>query len=586
MSESGTIERRGRDWQLWAILGILALVLVAIIWLGHRGERQLAPRTAKTGLPLTREQQSVDFQAADLTFEVLPSKQRINGHAVLDFLVKAPIAKLHFDLDPELPIKAIAADGRQLEDSAWKNDGGLVTVTLPQPKKPGDRLTLAVDYGGKPHVAKRAPWDGGFVWSHTKDGKPWVATAVEGEGCDLFWPCFDNSMVEVGTVTQHIIVPRGLSAPSNGRLLGVDHLSDGRTRWNWRARNPNNYAIAIDVAPYKLAQTSYQSRFGYRMPVQFWYLPGEDSQARKLLAEMVQTIGFFEATIGPYPWWDEKMGVVETPHLGMEHQTINAYGNNYKPAPEGFDWLMNHEFSHEWFGNQLTNADWDDMWLHEGFGSYMQPVSLAWLNGRMGYDAAMFKQRQTIANKFPIVSGRHQTEEEVYNDKTGPGGDIYVKGSWVLHTLRGLIGDQAFWTAIRREVYGRPDPRPGNFQPRFGSTNEFEAIASQEAKRNLKWFFDVYLRQAHLPRLVTSRQGTTLNLQWQTPRGLPFPMPVEVSVDGQRQVVPMASGRGSVALPNANSLVTIDPDSKILRQNDAIDRYRDEQARKKSRAAT
>jgi aminopeptidase N len=586
MSETGTIERRGRDWQLWAILGILALVLVAIIWLGHRGERQLAPRTAKTGLPLTREQQSVDFQAADLTFEVLPSKQRINGHAVLDFLVKAPIAKLHFDLDPELPIKAIAADGRQLEDSAWKNDGGLVTVTLPQPKKPGDRLTLAVDYGGKPHVAKRAPWDGGFVWSHTKDGKPWVATAVEGEGCDLFWPCFDNSMVEVGTVTQHIIVPRGLSAPSNGRLLGVDHLSDGRTRWNWRARNPNNYAIAIDVAPYKLAQTSYQSRFGYRMPVQFWYLPGEDSQARKLLAEMVQTIGFFEATIGPYPWWDEKMGVVETPHLGMEHQTINAYGNNYKAAPEGFDWLMNHEFSHEWFGNQLTNADWDDMWLHEGFGSYMQPVSLAWLNGRMGYDAAMFKQRQTIANKFPIVSGRHQTEEEVYNDKTGPGGDIYVKGSWVLHTLRGLIGDQAFWTAIRREVYGRPDPRPGNFQPRFGSTNEFEAIASQEANRNLKWFFDVYLRQAHLPRLVTSRQGTTLNLQWQTPRGLPFPMPVEVSVDGQRQVVPMASGRGSVALPNPNSLVTIDPDSKILRQNDAIDRYRDEQARKKSRVAT
>ena len=112
----------------------------------------------------------------------------------------------------------------------------------------------------------------------------------------------------------------------------------------------------------------------------------------------------------------------------MEHQTINAYGNNYKPAPEGFDWLCNHEFSHEWFGNQLTNGDWDDMWLHEGFGSYMQPVSLAWLNGRMGYDAAMFKQRQTIANKYPIVSGKHQTEEEVYDPKSGPGGDIYVQG--------------------------------------------------------------------------------------------------------------------------------------------------------------
>ena len=569
-----------RDRTLWLIAVVLVLALAAIIWIANRRQPELAARTAKTGMPLTREQQSVDFQTADLTFDVQPNKHRIDGRAILGFLVKAPIAKLQFDLDPELPIQSIAADGQQLQGSAWKNDGGLVTVNLPAPKNPGDKLSLTVVYGGKPHVAKRAPWDGGIVWSHTKGGKPWVATAVEGEGCDLFWPCFDNSMVEVGTVTQHVIVPKGLAAPSNGRLLGVDNLADGRTRWNWEARRPNNYAIAIDVAPYKLAKTSYDSRYGYRMPVEFWYLPGEDKQAQKLLAEMVQTIGFFEATIGPYPWWDEKMGVVETPHLGMEHQTINAYGNKYKAAPEGFDWLMNHEFSHEWFGNQLTNADWDDMWLHEGFGSYMQPVSLAWLNGRMGYDAAMFKQRQTIANKFPIVSGRHQTEEQVYDPKTGPGGDIYVKGSWVLHTLRGLIGDQAFWTSVRREVYGRPDPKPGNFQPRFGSTNEFQAITSQEAHRNLKWFFDVYLRQAKLPRLVTTRQGTTLALQWRTPRGLPFPMPVEVDVDGQRRVLPMTNGYGSVMLPNPNSVVTVDPDSKILRQNDAIDRYRDEEAKK------
>jgi aminopeptidase N len=577
--------RRRRDWAPWAILAILALALIAIVWLAHRPKPELAPRTAKTGMPLTPEQKSVDFQTADLTFDVQPGHRRIDGQATLGFLVKAPIPKLQFDLDPELPIKWVAADGRRLDNSAWKNDGGLVTVNLPAPKQAGQRFSLTVAYGGKPHVAKRAPWDGGFVWASTKDGRPWVATAVEGEGCDLFWPCFDNSMVEVGSVTQHIIVPKGLSAPSNGRLLGVDHLSDGRTRWNWRARHPNNYAIAIDVAPYELAQTTYRSRYGYRMPVEYWYLPGETTQAQKLLAEMVQTIGFFEATIGPYPWWDEKMGVVETPHLGMEHQTINAYGNNYKLAPEGFDWLMNHEFSHEWFGNQLTNADWDDMWLHEGFGSYMQPVTLAWLDGRMVYDAAMFKQRQTIANKYPIVSGRHQTEEQVYDAKTGPGNDIYVKGSWVLHTLRNLIGDDAFWTSIRREVYGRPDPKPGNFQPRFGSTNEFEAIVSQEAHRNLKWFFDVYLRQAHLPRLVTTRQGQTLSLQWTTPHGLPFPMPVEVQVDGQRQVVPMANGRGSVTLPNANSLVTVDPDNKILRQNDAIDRYRDDQAKNRPKTS-
>jgi aminopeptidase N len=573
-------ERRNFDWQPWAILGALLFALGIIVWRVHRPEPKLAARTAESGLPLTREQRSVEFLTADLTFDVRPDRRWIDAHAVLGFLVKAPIARLQFDLDPELPISSISVDGHVLSRESWKNDGGLVTVLLPVPRGPGDPLSLTVTYAGHPHVAKRAPWDGGFVWARTKDGRPWVATAVEGEGCDLFWPCFDNSQVEVGTVTQHIIVPKDLAAPSNGRLLGIDRLPDGRRRWNWRASHPNNYAIAIDVAPFRLVQRIYQSRYGNRFPVQYWYLPGEDKKAAALLDEMVKTVGFFEATIGPYPWGSEKVGVVETPHLGMEHQTINAYGNAYKPDPQGYDWLFNHEFSHEWFGNQLTNADWDDMWLHEGFATYMQPLTLEWLHGRMAYDAALFRERQQIANKNPIVSGHHRTEDEVNDPAKGPGTDIYYKASWMLHTLRGLIGNEAFWRAVRREVYGRPDPRPGNFQPRFGSTNEFIAIVNQEAHRNLNWFFDVYLRQAKLPRLVTSRSGRTLFLQWRTPKGLPFPMPVDVLADGKLQTVPMSSGHGTLQLPSPNSLVTVDPDSKILRQSDAMDRFRADPASK------
>ena len=226
---------------------------------------------------------------------------------------------------------------------------------------------MRIRYAGTPHVAVRAPWDGGFcLVEGRRGGAAWIATAVQGEGCDLFWPCFDNSVVEIDTVDLHITVPQGLAAPSNGKLIGKTDNADGTATWNWRTRHPNNYAIALNIAPYESLSADYHSRFGNSFPMTYWYLPGEEAQAKGLFAEFAPTLDFFESTIGPYPFGDEKMGVVETPHLGMEHQTINAYGNGYKKTAEGYDWLFHHEFSHEWFGNQLTNENWDDMWLHEG----------------------------------------------------------------------------------------------------------------------------------------------------------------------------------------------------------------------------
>ena len=571
MTETTT---RQRDWLPWIILLLLGIALAAVVFF-KRGEDKIAGRTAQSGLPLTAEQKAVSFDTADLSFEILPSKKAIDAVAKLGFTVKQPIDKLQLDLDPRYKISSLKLDGQELDKGRWANDGGLLTVNFPAPKAAGQKVAIDIAYAGKPHVAKRAPWDGGFVWAKAPTGEPWIASAVQGEGCDMFWPCFDNAMVEVAQVTQHITVPEGLTAASNGKMTGMDTLEDGRRRFHWVARYPNNYAIAINVGPYEKAEAMHTSRFGNHFPIEFWYLPGEEKQAKALLQEMVQTVDFFEATVGPYPFGDEKVGVVETPHLGMEHQTINAYGNKYKAAPYGYDWLFNHEFAHEWFGNQLTNSDWDDMWLHEGFGSYMQPLSVQWMGGDMAYNASLFEQRQRILNKHPVVWGKSRTEHEVYDDEKGSGIDIYMKGSWILHTLRGMMGDEPFFRSVRRLVYGRPDPMPGNFQPRFGSTQEFQDIVSQEAGRDMKWFFDVYLRQAALPRLEERRSGTTLDLQWKTPKGLPFPMPVEVAVDGVRQTVAMANGQGRVTLPRPNAIVTVDPGSKILRQSDAMDRYRD-----------
>jgi aminopeptidase N len=536
-----------------------------------KGTPPITEQTQKSGGVRPAEQLAVTFDSADLQFEVLPETYSLNGIATLGFTAKSPVSRLLIDLDKNLPVTAVSIDGTALNAGSWSNPDGQLVIRLPRRLAKGQRVSAKITYGGLPHVAVNAPWDDGVVWSKTPEGKTWFATTAEGYGCDLFWPCMDFPEGEPTVVTLHIIVPKGLKAPSNGKLIGVDTLPDGRTRWNWRAKRTNTYAIALNVGPYEEISGSYKSRFGNTIPMYYWYLPGEKAQAEKLFAEFAPTLDFFEALVGPYPFGDEKVGVVETPHKGMEHQTINAYGNGYAKAIEGFDWLFQHEFTHEWFANQLTAANWDDYWLHEGYGAYMQPAYGRWREGEARYAAMMQSQRGTIMNKVPIVRGKIISEEEVYEaSKGGPGQDIYVKGSWMLHTLRNLIGDTAFWDVTRLAVYGRADPKPGNFEPRFGSTKEYEGFVRQVTGKDYGWFFDVYLRQAALPELVETRSGNTLSLSWKVPGGGAFPMPVEVQVGDRIEKLAMTGGRGTLDVP-ADAHVVIDPWARVLKRSTAVE---------------
>jgi aminopeptidase N len=307
--------------------------------------------------------------------------------------------------------------------------------------------------------------------------------------------------------------------------------------------------------------------------MELWYLPEHEAGAKALFGEFPHMLDFFEQQIGPYPFGGEKMGVVETPHKGMEHQTLNAYGNGYPRSEYGFDSLLQHEFAHEWFGNQLTNADWDDMWLHEGFGTYMQPLFSQYLNGDMDYFSWLHRLRLMVHNRHPIVSGSSKTEEQVYDEAAGPGQDIYNKGALVLHSLRQLIGDRDFFDSIRQVVYGRPDPKPGNFSPRYARTDDYLAIVDKVTGRDLHWFFDVYLRDAALPRLEQQRVGNTLTLRWVTEHGKPFPMPVEVQVGGTLHVLPMTHDKGQLQVPTG-SLLIVDPHSKLLRDMPHVEAFR------------
>lgn len=536
--------------------------------------RESTAFTLRSDQPRTAEQLAMSFDRADLSIRVTHETKTIDAVAVLDFTATAPLAAVVVELDTLFTVSSVQVDGRELCPGGWSNPEGRMTIPLAEPLAADETVSVRIAYAGAPRVAPRAPWDGGFVWGATADGTPWIATAVQAEGCDLFWPCIDHPLAEPKRVDLHITVPSNLSAPSNGRFIGtVDH-GDGWTTWSWSAANPNTYAIALNIGPYQEMRAYYQSRFGNVIPMSYWHLGSDDpDQVAALFAQFAPMMDFFEATVGPYPFADEKMGVVATPHLGMEHQTINAYGNAYRLDGKGYDWLLHHELAHEWFGNQLTNRNADDMWLHEGLGTYMQPLYLRWLHGERFMQVELQNQRRALINRFPVVSGVERSGDEVYQSDVGPGLDLYNKGSLIAHSLRMLIGDEAFFRSLTRLVYGVPDPRPGQFTTRYGTTDELLAIVSEEAGRDLTWFFRGYLYQAALPDLHQTRDGDSLALAWVTGDGAAFPMPVEIEIDGRRRTVEMPGGRGLVAVP-AGAHVLIDPDNKVLRRLEFIEAWR------------
>lgn len=549
------------------------------------GQRQSAPpvtdpadpkfiteQTRKMGGPMPAEQLALEFEHLDLALKVFPQEQRIAGVATLDLKAKGPVDTLILDLHPKFTIEAITLGDKRLPSSQYANPRGQLRIDLPRPLTRGEKVRVRVDYGGTPPVAKRPPWEGGTTWTTTPDGKhPWIDTSLWGGGCDLLYPCLDHPTLKPATSDLHYTVPDGLMAPGNGRLVSRETKA-GWTTWNWRARSVHTYGSVLNVGPYKVMAGDYESRFGNTIPMRFYYLPGEEEQAEELFSEFPKTLAFWENVIGPYPWPDQKMGVIRVPFSGLENQTLNGYSDDYPKTPYGWDWLLNHEFSHEYFANQLSVSNYDDLWLHEGLGSYAQPLLAEYYGGRMDYMAQLKSQRAGIRNDQPLVTGRNRGEKEVYADPTGPRGDIYPKGSWVAHTLRGLMGDEDFFTALRILVYGRPDPRPGNFEPQFNTTQGFLEIVNEVTGDDYGWFFDAYLYRAALPELVRTRQGDTVTFWWVVPDDLPFPMPLDVRVGDRVVTLPMTDKTGSVQASEYTHVLP-DPYSKILKQSDAIDAY-------------
>lgn len=499
------------------------------------------------------EQAAYDVQSYDLDLRIDPERRFIEGTVTVEAIIVSPVAWLVLDLDPRL----IVSSARRWTDAetnagtrlrlAYEQKGGQLWISLDRTFETDQRLVVSIDYSGHPRVAERAPWDGGFTWSETADGQPWIATSVQGEGADLWWPCKDHPSDKPESVTIRATVPRPLVVASNGRLVEVLENADGTRTYHWHTAFPiSNYNVALNIAPYETIQGDYRSVSGEIFPVTYWVLPENREQGEELFAEILDHLDFYERYLGPYPFRAEKYGVAETPHLGMEHQSIIAYGNRYRGGPHGYDWLHHHELGHEWWGNLVTASDWRHFWIHEGLCTYMQALYAEEREGIVAYHHAMYESRRKIRNESAMVPERSTGMHDMFE---GPGNDAYYKGAWILHMLRYQIGREQLVECLRGFAYPTPEweARTDGGIGRLVTTDDFIRVVEEVTGRERNWFFDLYLRQPELPRLVSRREGEKILLEWDTPEGYPFPMPVEIEVDGEIHRVDMPEGRAELS---------------------------------------
>lgn len=505
-----------------------------------------------------------DTVHADLAIEFRPEARQLLGRATLSLRPHAATDRILLDLDSRLVVSRVLSGGVALPPTRWVRGGSKLTILTGRRIAKGQFVTIGVDYSGKPLEATRPPWEDGIVWKKA-GGRPWFGTTAQFSGCAIYWPCVNDPAARVGVVDAHVTVPASLVAPGNGIFRGKTILPGNRVTWHWRAFEISPSLVAFQAGPFGVASSTYQSAYGNRFPLNFWFLPSNRDKASNLFKQFGPYLDFLERTVGPFPFANQKMGVVDVPYLGMEHQTINGYGGEYPGGGKDFDWLLQHELSHEWFGNQVTVRDYDDFWIHEGYAQYMQPLYVRWAQGEQPFRAMMEDYRKMILNRHPLVSGHPRTAAQYDDAAGGPGIDVCVKAALMLHTLRSVIGDAHFFAIMRELVYGRNDPRPGNFRPRFASTAEYEDVVRRITGTDMRWFFDVYLRSIQLPRLVEARNADTVTLKWIAPGNQPFPLPVTVSIGGRLQTVAMTDGHGSFTLA-AGDTYLVDPMSDLLRE--------------------
>ena len=515
-----------------------------------------------SGGKLLPEQKCYDVKFYDINLTIDPAEKAIGGFTTITAAALSDLQTIVIDLDNTMAISELTRifpDGKETE-IPFKHENGKINITFHGVIKQGEIFSVKISYAGAPRVAKRPPWDDGFIWSKSKSGDDWVTLTCQGGGADIWFPCKDHPSDEADSVATHFTVPANLLCNGSGKLLSSLDNKNGTKTWNWFSHTPiNNYNVMFYLGHYHIIRYDYTSVTGETIPFTVWVLPESLEKAKVHAPQFLLHMKVNEEILGPYPFRIDKYSVVETPHLGMEHQTAIAYGagwKNHKDFP--FDWLHHHEFSHEWWGNLVTVADWSDFWIHEGTGTYMQPLYLERVFGKEMYSGYM-KSIKRFSNKQPLAVRGERTSGESYNN------DIYYKGAWILHTLRYYLGDETFFKVFRLWAYPTEamEKIKTGAQCRNATTDEFLQMAEKISGKKLDWFWEVYMRQASLPKLHYKKEQNKIVLWWETENNIPFPLPVEVKTSGVVKHLDMQSGKGELTLTE-NEEFTIDANEQLL----------------------
>ena len=507
-------------------------------------------------------QAAYDINYYDLDVQVFPEKQSIAGKVLIKASCLHPLDVFVIDLDTVFQITEVKNLNRISSPMASyyrdENHPGKVWIDLDRTYQHEEEIAISISYNGSPRVAPRPPWDGGFTWTETADGSPWIATSCQLNGSDVWWPSKDHVSDEPDSMNIHIRVPSNLIAASNGKFIQVKTHGDGTSTFHWFVSNPiNTYNVALNIAPYKTIEGVMDCVDGTTYPVTFWVLPEDYEKGEKLFPEILDHLKFYEKILGPYPFRADKYGVAQTPHLGMEHQTIIAYGANFENSrgglDYGFDWLHHHELGHEWWGNLVTCSDWRDMWIHESFDGYMQALYMEHKEGPQGL-ARYFSNMLSSPLDMTVAPMTYQTIGEIYKTR------FFSKGAWALHSLRYLMGDDKFFKLLRRMCYPNPtlEKITDGTQTRFASTKDFIMLAEEIYGKPLDWFFAVYIRRPELPELQVTRNTDEILFSWNTVLPMPFEMPIEVRVNDKLSKLKMTNGKAVFKVAE-DATVFVDP---------------------------